>query len=440
MSQDKSLTVWSASDNVTIPAKASPSTMLEYAKSQLSTRDMRSILSAIQTESYEMMATFVWSKAAAVLKKQLSSLGMEFVGEMLRRPDLTEDSDPATSVADHEAIALAEDLGIITSTQAMRLKHALDLVAHFSNLDLEDAEQEMMQPEEALGLLRTCISSILGKPSFDAAIRFAEFRKTLSERTLDKDDGNIAALLGSPYFFRRTTLSVLMTLTKGSKGASTEHALGNTTLLVPLMWLELRDPEKWQVGQVYAEVTADGNRDAATALKKTLLKVHGFDYVPETLRSSTFTEAAARVLDAHFAFNNFHNEESPMSALARLGTAIPKPAFSKTLEAAVAVYTGNPYGVSNAAVPHARSLLDSLNLQQWEYYLNECVRRDRTLLDKLALHERPIKRWKLLVDTYNLHTVGVTDNDVRELIEATDRDATATVKKVARDLRRAVAS
>jgi hypothetical protein len=262
----------------------------------------------------------------------------------------------------------------------------------------------------------------------------------MSERMLEKDDGNVAALLASPYFFQRTTLSVLMTLTKGSKGASTEHALSNTTLLVPLMWQGLRGPEKWQVGQVYAEVTADGNRDAVTAMKKALLKVHGFDYVPETLRSSTFTQAAARVLDAHFAFNNFYNEESPMSVLSRLGTAIPKPAFSKTLEATVAVYTGNPYGYSNTSVPHARTILDSLNSQQWEYYLNECVRRDRSLLDKLAYHDKPIKRWKVMVDTYNLHKIAVTDKDVLKLIEATDRDATVTVKKIAGELRRAVAS
>jgi len=31
------------------------------------------------------------------------------------RTDLDEDSDPATSIADHEAIALAEDLGLIVA-------------------------------------------------------------------------------------------------------------------------------------------------------------------------------------------------------------------------------------------------------------------------------------------------------------------------------------
>lgn len=76
---------------------------------------MAAIVNAIENESYEMVATFVWTKAAAVLKKQVATLGMEFVGEMLGRPDLNEDSDPATSIADNEAISLAEDLGMISS-------------------------------------------------------------------------------------------------------------------------------------------------------------------------------------------------------------------------------------------------------------------------------------------------------------------------------------
>jgi hypothetical protein len=118
----------------------------------------------------------VWAKASSVLKKQIASLGMEFVGEMLNRPDLDEDSDPSKSIADHEALALAEDLSIINSTQALRLKHSLELVSHFTNLDLTDAEQEEMAFEEAMLLLKTCVSSILSRPDFQAAIQFADFR------------------------------------------------------------------------------------------------------------------------------------------------------------------------------------------------------------------------------------------------------------------------
>lgn len=416
-SDEQKIVQWSPAEVVVIPPNSPPEQVVAYASPQLSRRDMSSIVSAFENESYEMVATFVWAKASAVLKKQIATLGMEFVGEMLGRPDLHEDSDPATTIGDHEAIALAEDLAVITPTQGLRLKHSLELVIHFTNLPQHEAEEDMLSREEAIMVLKTCIASILSRPNFEAAVRFGDFRKALSERTLKTDDSDVVAVSQAPYFFVRTTLSVLLSLIKTAKSAAQEHALGNFSVLLPLLWERIRQPEKWQVGQAYAEVNASGDRAASAGLRKALLKVHGFDFVPETLRSSTFTECASRVLTAHFAFNNFYTEAEPMETLANLGTAIPRPAFAKCMEATFAVWLGNSWGHSFAAVPYASIVLDSLRDTQWEYYLNECLRRDRTVLDKLAFGGKPLGRWLDLVQRFGLQNQETRDPKIRQLLE-----------------------
>src|SRR5687767_11381424 len=103
---DENLTIkpWSRSEAIAIPAQSTPEQIVAFAKPQLSVRDMKSIVQAFNNASYEMVSTFVWNKAAAILKRQIATLGMEFVGEMLGRTDLDEDSDPVTSLGDHEAI------------------------------------------------------------------------------------------------------------------------------------------------------------------------------------------------------------------------------------------------------------------------------------------------------------------------------------------------
>lgn len=436
--EDNAIRPWSAEESAIIPKASEPDQIVIFARPQLSSRDMQSIVSAFNSESYEMVSAFVWSKAAAVLKKQISKLGMEFVGEMLGRPDLDEDSDPATSIADHEAIALAEDLGIISSTQALRLKHSLELVTHFVKLDQTEAEADTMHREEALVLLKTCISSILSHPNFEGAVKFAVFRKALTERSLKPDDGDVMAIADGPYLFKRTTLGVLLAFIKTGKGAAQEHAVGNLLVLLPKLWPSLREPEKWQIGQSYAEVNSEGNRTASTGLKTALLKVHGFDFVPESLRSNSFSEAAARVLSAHFGFNNFFNEEEPMSLLASLGTAIPRPAFAKCMEATLAVFLGNYWGQAWAAVPHAKNVLDSLRREQWEYYFNQCLRRDRTVLDKLVDEGKPLARWITLSDIYDLASFNITDVNVRKLVEATMSRRTDQVRLRAQKLRELV--
>src|SRR5262249_35755027 len=155
-----------------------------------------------------------------------------------------------------EAIALAEDLGMISSTDAMRLRHAHETINHFSDYEEDSGEDDDggMTQEEALGCLRACVNRILGQPRLDVAQDFAAFRKDLEERTFSKDDDEVVGLLSSPYFFLKTTLSVLLALLRTSTGAQLEHVVRNTRLILPKMWERLRKPERWQAGQTYAEI------------------------------------------------------------------------------------------------------------------------------------------------------------------------------------------
>src|SRR5205823_7709859 len=129
-------------------------------------------------------------------------------------------------------------------------------------------------------------------------------------------------LKAAPYFFQRTVLSVLLALMKTAEGAQLDHSVANINTALPLIWDQLRKPERWQTGKTYAEVHAQGRKTATAGLRKALMRVRGFDFVPENLRSNTFSRAAEKVLQAHEAFNNFHNEPARMRALASLGTAI----------------------------------------------------------------------------------------------------------------------
>lgn len=434
--QENQIIPWNPSDLVVIPASAeTPDAIVQYGSATLAKRDIQSIIAGFEAQGYEMVSTFVWTKAAAAMKKQVATLGMEFVGEMLGRPDLNEDSDPTTAIADHEVITLAEDLGMITSTQALRLKNSLQLVTHFASLDEAEASEEAMQKEEAISLLRTCVTSILGKPRFEAAIQFADFRKRLGEQTLGSDSGDVTAIKSSPYFFVRTTLGVLLSMIKTQQGATLEHAVGNSMVLVPSLWERLREPEKWQIGQAYAEVNASGNRLASSGLKKALLDVHGFDFVPETLRSSTFSESAAKVLSAHFAMNNFYNERVPMQTLANLGTSIPMPAFGKCMEAVLAVRLGNPWGVARSAQAPATQLLASLRPTQWNYYFDQCLARDRTVLDKLSGESNPVSEWCKLVEEYVQASFVPQNNDVASLLDASRRKREKLVMEAAEKIR-----
>ena len=411
-----SIAIWSPNQPIELPSNATVNDIAQCARA-LSPRDVRSIAVAFDSNAYEMVSTFVWARAITALKKQVASLGMEFVGQMLGRADVNDDSDPSTCISDHDAISLAEDLGMVTTTEALRLKHAMELVGHFS--DPDNATQEQMNHEEAVGILRSCVASVLGNPHIKPPIQFAELREALESESFGGDDTRIDQIAESPYFMQRTVLSVLLSMLKTSEGAQLEHAVGNTNVIVPKIWPNLRKPEKWQVGQAYAEVHAAGKSPAAVGLKNALAAVQGFDFVPETLRSETFAKAAQKVLEAHFSWDNFYKEARPLSELKMLGTTIPRPAFPLCMRAILCVRLGNSYGTANSAQTNVEVMLRSLRKEQWEYYLNECLPTDKTILDKMEL-SKPATRWIGLCTDFDLGEKSISDNKIRTLVEASN--------------------
>ena len=211
--------------------------------------------------------------------------------------------------------------------------------------------------------------------------------------------------------------------------------MANAEALIPPVWPGLRDPGRWQIGQTYAEIVGDGNRQAAAGLKKVLQAVDGFGYVPETLRASAFSSAAAAIVKAHFAYDNLHHEAPPMRLLAGLGTDIPRPAFGVCLTAALCVRLGNPWGCCEDSLGPAEELLRGLQPEQWQYYLRQCLKGDKVVLDKVAQDELPRRQWLGLVGEFGLEGMVPGDRLSAKLLTA-DEARSEQVRRAACDLRR----
>jgi hypothetical protein len=275
-----------------------------------------------------------------------------------------------------------------------------------------------MAADEAIGLLRACIENILGQERIEAALDFKKFRDGLERKLYDADEHEIQTLLSSPYFFQRASVRILLALVKTTKSAQLENALANANVIISLLWDRLAGPEKHQLGRAYAELASEGKATATAGLKKVLLKVRGFDYVPEDLRSTSFIKAANAILTAHEEMNNFYNEPAPTKYLDDMGSAIPIPAFPICMSAVLCVRLGNRYGISYEAQRYANSILKRVSRERWVYFLVDCLKNDDRVLYKL-MQDNPRTRWTELVREFSLAataTKDVTDRTVRQLV------------------------
>ncbi|OCA77553.1 hypothetical protein BBI01_03645 [Chryseobacterium artocarpi] len=427
------LILWHNDALPVLPKKVSKiEEMVEYGL-QLQTKDKKQIISAFNSEAYEMVSTYIWIKAITSLKNQLSKMGLSFIAEMLDRPDINEYSDIQQAISEFEAIRLAEELGVISGTSAFRLRQAMETVTHFNQQDLDDDYEDEMTSDEAKTIVRSCIQGVLGYNKIEAAIDFQNFRTELEEQTLNNDNPYITKLVQSPYFFHRTVIRILLSIIKSSVGAQLENSLSNANLIVPLIWSSLKHPERWQIGRAYSELFTDGQTKAASGLKKVLLRVKGFDFVPEDLRSSSFIKAANEILIAHEGMNNFYNEHKPVNTLYSMGSVIPSPALSVSICAVLCVRLGNGYGVSREAQSSASHILKNLTDDRWIYYLDQCLSVDDRILNKLT-QNNPLDRWLNNVFPPGLISrilPQIQDRDVLNLLKFTSAKNKEKIKTLA---------
>ncbi len=417
---------WQSNKPAVIPKEAvKPGEIVEKYGLALRPADKRALVNAFERGDFGMAAEYLWHRSMSRLRTRLASLGMRFLGEMLNREDISEESSVETVLTDHDTIYLAEALGFVDATGAMRLRQGFVIVSHF---DSERATEEMSLIE-AGGVTRACVQYIFGSEESATAIDFTKFRDRLLTEAFASDDVAVAELLDSPLFFIRTTLRVLLAAAKSEDGARLEHGLANLNMFLPGMWSKLADDDRWSVGTTFAELSNVGNRpQAVSGVRKALLRVKGFDFVPENLRSNSFKRAAQAVLTAHHSFGNYEAEYEPTKHLASMGSSIPVPALAESLRAYLCVYLGNFYGHSWNAGPIAEEELRNVSRDRWERYFSRVFSGEQEILSKLT-DLKPIDRWLDLNATLKFGELDIQPGTVRKLIEASSKKTAAEVSK-----------
>lgn len=417
--------LWKGNDGHLIPAnKSEAQEIVPYAIS-LTPKQQMHIVNAFSMEAYDMAAEFAWKKAMTKLKETISTLGMKFIGELLNRDDIDEYSTVDTSLTDYSTINLAEQLGVIGSTAALKLKQSNELITHFFSTNSDEELDKL----SAMAIVKSSIQYVLSEDNISIAIEFSNFRQRLLGESLKINDPQIEQVIGSPIFYLKTVLTILTSAIRSEQGAKLENSLSNLNLILPDIWDRIAENDRWNIGTTYRDVTAAGNTIASAGVKNALLKVKGFDYVPENLRSVTFQKAAKAVIETHFAFNNYYNEPAVVRRLSNLGSTIPSPALLDCFQAYLVVYLGNRYGISNSAAEIAVEKLSEISHDRWKYYFERGIQNDEVILNKL--HSGiGITRLKTFLDKNSLSDFKEMPKLNQDLYDAITKGNASKIKSV----------
>ncbi len=370
--------IWQGPNGLNLPPNLKEAKDIVPYANNLSIKQKSQIIAAFQIEAFDMAAEYAWKKSMVKLKETIATLGMKFIGEMIGKEDFDETTSVDTEITDYTAIQLAEQLGVIGTTAALRLRQSNELITHYFSKNAE----EQLDYATAFSIVKSSVQYILGEQDISIALEFSKFRDRLLNETLRINDAQVEQVINSPLFYLRTVMTILISSIRNDIGAKLEHSLANLNLITPNIWNRLGESDKWNIGTAYRDVTAAGNTVAASGLKNALLKVNGFDFVPENLRSVTFIKTAKQVIETHYASNNFYNEPAIIRKLSSLGSTIPAPALIECMQAYLAVYLGNSYGTSWNAALIAYEELSKITAERWKYYFEKVIHTDEIILAK----------------------------------------------------------
>lgn len=390
----------------------------------LSNNDANKIVKAFDNGLYDMAAEYIWSRTISTLKKNIMKFGEEFVAEMLDRPDITSVDD----ISEYEVITLSADLGFINQTAKIEFMQFSEIIQHYMSNEDPDEEFPLTKVSD---IVRSCVKHVLGFEKVEYEISFVSFRNRLRTEYITEGHEIYTQLNLAPYFYKRTVFKTMMNLAKTTKdSAEREIILNNMITIFVETWSALSSEEKWVIGRAYAQCLNDGDNKLLIALKSVLLKVKGFDYVPENLRSNTYIIAAKDLLSAHQGMNNFYNEPNKAKYLAQMGNSIPAPAFGNCMTAVIACKLGNSYGISWDAQSYLDEILQTVSKDRWSYYLSSVLPYDRVILYKLY-GDVTIDRWIELVQKYSLNKVDIEGNkDIKDLISFSNIKQKMQLKRI----------
>lgn len=388
--------------------------------------EVEQIIGSYNNHYYMMTATFVWNKTIVKLRNNLLDFGEDFICEMLdRQHDVS-----INSISNNEIINLSSDLGFINRIAKIEFLHYCELIQHYMSEGCSNSF-----PETTLNdLLRTCIENVLGQEKVEF-IGFSEYRKRLKTEYIKKDDSMYNQIVNAQYIYKKTTYKTLLNLSSMANESVSERdiALNNLIQILQGIWDSITSEDKWKIGRTYASSILNGDKKMVDALKIVLLKVKGFDYVPESLRSESYISAAHNLLDAHNGINNFYNEPEKARVLLQMGNSIPSPAFGVCIVAILACKLGNSFGISWDAQNYLDEMLKNVSNLRWEYFLDKILPNSTTILFKLSNSNDIVKRWIEIAKEYRFFEIDkISDLGVKDLLKYTKNDDIINVQNKAK--------
>jgi hypothetical protein len=233
-----SVTLWSADNQIVVADTVSDPGVITARALQLRERERTQVATNFAAGNYEVASTYVWTRTMALLKKQLGSLGPEFIGDSYSGQRSMNFTDIPTAISDSEAISLALDLGIFSPLQTKRLFHSQEIVTYFAGLSSDSGghDDEVHDEQEAILVCEFAFKAYWGKTTLKRLKTSKDFATNWTAETLWRIVLSSRDCEHLPISSQRTAISVFYRCSSRRKVCTARARRTQCMLIIHEFW------------------------------------------------------------------------------------------------------------------------------------------------------------------------------------------------------------
>ncbi|EZH64303.1 hypothetical protein DH09_00830 (plasmid) [Bacillaceae bacterium JMAK1] len=322
---------------------------------------------------YDAALNYIWNEVVLSLREKVNVYGLDLFYDAAVGGDLRETystKEDLASIKDNTLIDTCRKLELISDLLHEKLKHILFMR---NNIGASHPNVESIRTFELLGWLETCVKDVIDdRPSY-AALFVQQLIVNLKNEDLVIDEVRVLQI-SEELNKQNTRISGNLLVTLFSiftKKNTSQNIRGNILNLAPVVWDTSPNNKKFEIGHKLDQYGLNLDDDSLALANRFLEKCNGLNYKSEGTRSRELKSLIERLLEAHYAIDNFHHEVPPARQIRKyiVDESDILPSIEDHLIKAILICrigNGNWYqdGVSPGAMPIYNEIIQLFNSNQ----------------------------------------------------------------------------
>lgn len=322
---------------------------------------------AVAAGLFDSAINYIWNTSVIELREKVKRFGLPVVEQLLSKSNF--DEQALLDLKDSELLSLCLKLNLVTEDGYFFLDQCRDIRNNFS---VAHPVVGKIDDHEFISFANRCAKYALGDEHNPVGVDISSFMTAVKGTRFSEEQKNqwvqrIERTHEAQQYLLFGTLHGIY-----SDPASVELSRVNALMIAAEFAPHFTPKAKSDLINRHHDYIAKGDEKRHKASQQFFERLGMLALLGEHEFHSLLSNASKRLLGVHQAMDNFYNEPPFAERLLQLTQqgAIPDTVKEELVSVVVTCAVGNPYGVSNAAVPHYHNIIQGFSPNEVEIMLS----------------------------------------------------------------------